>query len=408
MRIYEVGGAVRDRLLGRPIVDRDWVVVGAAPADMEALGYRRVGKDFPVYLHPETQEEYALARTERKTGPGYKGFSFETATTVTLEDDLRRRDLTINAMALDASGDLIDPYGGQADLQRGILRHVSPAFVEDPVRVLRVARFAARFDFQIAAETAQLMRDIVTAGELDALVPERVWAELEKALCESKPRRFFEALRDCGALAVLVPELDRLFGIPQPPEHHPEVDTGVHTLMVLDQAVRLSPDTRVRFAALVHDLGKGTTPADLLPRHHGHEERSVTLIENFCDRYRVPNDYRELAALVARYHGHCRRVQELRLGTLLSTLKALDAFRRPERFEQFLLACEADARGRLGLEQRPYPQADYFRSIHAAAANANPQTLVAEGLRGEALGLALDRLRLAKIAEIHRRPTDTA
>jgi tRNA nucleotidyltransferase (CCA-adding enzyme) len=408
VKIYEVGGAVRDRLLGRPVVDRDWVVVGATPADMEALGFRRVGKEFPVYLHPETGEEYALARTERKTGPGYKGFSFETATTVTLEDDLKRRDLTINAMAFDDGGRLIDPYGGQSDLQRGILRHISPAFVEDPVRVLRVARFSARFGFQIAAETAKLMRDIVAAGELDALVPERVWAELERALGESQPRRFFEALRDCGALAVLFPALDGLFGVPQPAEHHPEIDTGVHTMMVLDQAVRLSPDTRVRFAALVHDLGKGTTPADLLPRHHGHEERSVALIEDFCDRYRVPNDYRELAALVARYHGHCRRVRELRRGTLLSTLKALDAFRRPERFEQFLLACEADARGRLGLEQRPYPQADYFRSIHAAAASAKPQALLDNGLRGEALGLALDQLRLDKITEIHRRPTDNA
>jgi tRNA nucleotidyltransferase (CCA-adding enzyme) len=402
VKIYQVGGAVRDKLLGRPVVDRDWVVVGATSAELEALGYRRVGQDFPVFLHPHTHEEYALARTERKVGPGYKGFTFDASASVTLEDDLRRRDVTINAMAEDAEGWIVDPHGGQADLARGILRHVSPAFVEDPVRVLRVARFAARYDFRVADETQQLMRDIVDSGECDALVPERVWAELERALGEARPRRFFEVLRECGALRAVFPYLDRLFGVPQPPVHHPEIDTGVHTLMVLDQAARLSQDPRVRFAALVHDLGKGQTAPEEWPRHRGHEERSVVLIEALCLRYRIPNDYRELAVLVARHHGDCRRALELRPITLLKVLKAVDAFRRPERFEQFLLACEADARGRLGFEDQAYSQAGAFRAALAAANGVRVRDLVERGLQGEEIAAELERLRLEAIAKLKR------
>ncbi|HKJ08434.1 MAG TPA: multifunctional CCA addition/repair protein [Gammaproteobacteria bacterium] len=402
MQIYLVGGAVRDRLLDLPVKERDWVVVGATAEQMEALGYRPVGKDFPVFLHPETHEEYALARTERKTGPGYKGFTVHASPEVTLEEDLQRRDLTINAMAEDAAGRLVDPFHGQRDLDARLLRHVSPAFVEDPVRVLRVARFAARYahlGFRVAEETNALMARMVTDGEVDHLVPERVWQETVKALGEKDPARFFEVLRECGALARVFPEIERLFGVPQPPVHHPEVDTGVHTLMVVTQAARLTPDTRVRFAALVHDLGKGTTPADILPRHIGHEERSVELVQGLCKRLRIPNDYRDLALIVARYHGRCHRVAELRPATVLETLERLDAFRRPERFEQFLLACEADARGRAGLEERPYPQAGCLRAARAAAAAVDPADVMAEGLSGAAIGEALKRRRLQAITE---------
>ena len=400
MKVYKVGGAVRDRLLDRPVSDCDWVVVGATPADLIARGYRPIGRDFPVFLHPETHEEYALARTERKTAPGYTGFVFQSSPEVTLEDDLRRRDLTINAMAEDPDGRLIDPYGGRADLAAGILRHVSPAFVEDPVRLLRVARFAARMGFQVAEETLGLMREMVTGGEIDALVPERVFAELDRALGEPKPRRFFEVLHACGALEVLFPELARLFGVPQPARYHPEIDTGVHILLVLDVVASLSADRRVRFAALVHDLGKGTTPREQWPSHRGHEERSVALIHGLCDRYRVPNDYRDLAVLVARYHGHCHRALELRPGTVQKTLQGLDALRRPERLELFLLACEADARGRAGLAERPYPQAAFLTQALAAARAVEVRPLVDRGLTGEALGREIERLRIEAIAGV--------
>ena len=400
MQIYQVGGSVRDQLLGLPVADRDWVVVGATAQEMETLGYRLVGKDFPVFLHPVTHEEYALARTERKVGPGYKGFTVHATPDVSLEDDLRRRDLTINAMALTADGELIDPFGGGADLQRRRLRHVSPAFSEDPVRILRVARFAARFaplGFVVAEETLTLMQTMVEAGEVDALVPERVWTELARALGETGPSRFFEVLRTCGALRVLLPELDRLFGVPQPPQHHPEIDTGIHVLQVVDRAAQLSPDGAVRFAALLHDLGKGTTPPGEWPRHVGHEERGLALVEGLCQRLRVPNDYRDLALLTAKYHGVCHRAEELRPATLLDILQALDAFRRPKRFEQFLVACEADSTGRPGYELQPYDQAVLLRGMREAALTVDAAALAAQGLKGEKLAEELRRRRIAAI-----------
>ncbi len=397
METYLVGGAVRDKLLGLPVKDRDWVVVGATPEAMTALGYKIVGSDFPVFLHPETKEEYALARTERKSGQGYKGFTVYAGPDVTLEQDLARRDLTINAMAEDSTGRLIDLFDGAADLKRGILRHVAPAFAEDPLRVLRVARFAARFGYPVAHETQGLMRALVDAGEMETLVAERVWSELDRALGEQQPARFFEVLRECGALQRLVPELDALFGVPQPPEHHPEIDTGVHTLMVLAQATRLSADARVRFAALLHDLGKGTTPASEWPKHVGHEERGAALVRDICNRLRVPNEYRDLAVLVARYHTPCHRATELRDSTLLETLEALDAFRRPERVEGFVLACEADARGRTGYEDRPYPQADIFRRAFAAA-RAVDTAAIAAGRSGPEIGAII---RTARIHAVH-------
>jgi tRNA nucleotidyltransferase (CCA-adding enzyme) len=396
MKIYQVGGAVRDRLLGRAVKDRDYVVVGATPEQMTALGYKLVGADFPVFLHPETRAEYALARTERKSGRGYKGFTVCAGPEVTLEEDLARRDLTINAMAEDEAGDVIDPFHGRRDLQARVLRHVSPAFVEDPLRVLRVARFAARFGFDVAPETLALMREIVAADEMEALVAERVWVEIDRALGEAAPRRFFEVLRECGALARLLPEIDRLFGVPQPPEHHPEIDTGVHTLLVLDEAVRRSDSARVRFAALVHDLGKGTTPRAEWPRHIAHEERGVKIVEKLCERLRVPNEYRDLARLVSRYHTHCHRALELRAATLLETLESLDAFRRPERLEEFLAACEADFYGRPGYDTRPYPQADRFRTAFAAARAIDTAAAVA-GKTGPAAGEAIRAARLAAL-----------
>ena len=402
MQIYLVGGAVRDKLLGLTPKERDWVVVGATAPEMLALGYRQVGKDFPVFLHPKTHEEYALARTERKTAPGYTGFAVHAAPDVTLEDDLLRRDLTINAIAETPEGRLIDPFGGLDDLKAGLLRHVSPAFVEDPVRILRLARFAARFanrGFRVAPDTLTLMRDMVAAGEVDALVPERVWAEMERALGEAHPARFFEVLRDCGALAVLFPEIDRLFGVPQPEEHHPEIDTGVHTLMVLEQATRLSDEPIVRFAALVHDLGKGTTPPEEWPRHIEHEARGVPLVEGLCQRLRAPKAYRELAVAVTRYHLHYHRAAELKPGTLLKTLQALDAFRRPERFQQFLLACEADSRGRPGFEDAHFEQAGILRRALAAAVSVSSEALLAEGITGPALGEALAKRRLLAIQQ---------
>jgi tRNA nucleotidyltransferase (CCA-adding enzyme) len=400
MEIYLVGGAVRDKLLGRPIKERDYVVVGTTPERLIAQDYRPVGKDFPVFLHPQTQEEYALARTERKTGPGYKGFEVYAAPDVTLEEDLQRRDLTINAIAQATDGTLIDPFGGQKDLEKGILRHVSPAFVEDPVRILRVARFAARFGFDVAPETLALMGQIVAAGEVDHLVPERVWKELEKALAESYPRRFFEILRACGALARIFPEIERLFGIPQPKRYHPEIDTGIHTLKVLEVASQLSQDTQVRFAALTHDLGKGETPPNEWPNHYGHGERGAALVLALCKRLRIPKSYCDLAVHVAHYHNQAHRAQELRPSTLLKLLNSVDAFRRPLRFEQFLLACEADARGRTGLENRLYPQASWLRSVFHAAAAVKAQILAAMGLQGEAIAQELQQRRIEAIKHL--------
>ena len=406
MQIYLVGGAVRDELLNLPARERDWVVVGARPEDLLARGFKPVGKDFPVFLHPQTGEEYALARTERKTGPGYRGFETLFAPDVTLEQDLERRDLTINAIAKDPdSGALIDPFGGQRDLDDRTLRHVSPAFVEDPVRVLRVARFAARFaqlGFRVAPETLSLMREIAARGELDALVSERVWQETQRALEMPTPARFFEVLRDTNALPVIFPELHALFGVPQPERWHPEIDSGVHTLMVLEQAAKLSADPVVRFAALTHDLGKGTTPPSEWPRHIAHEQRGVALIEKLCDRLRIPNAYRELAVLVSRYHLDAHSVTELRDTTLLELLERLDAFRRAARFEQWVLACEADARGRKGLENRDYSQADYLRRARKAAASVTLDATELDGLDGPKIAEKLRKARLAALASQRR------
>ena len=361
MQIFIVGGAVRDELLGRPNADRDYVVVGATPEALLKQGFRPVGKDFPVFLHPQTQEEYALARTERKSGHGYHGFTFHAAPDVTLEEDLARRDLTINAMAKAADGTLIDPFHGQLDLSAKILRHVGPAFAEDPVRILRIARFAARFsDFSVAPETLTLMRDMVASGEVDHLVAERVWQELATGLMEDKPSRMFEVLRDCGALARLLPELDVLFGVAQRADYHPEIDTGIHTMMVVDQSAKRGFALPVRFAALTHDLGKGTTPADILPRHIGHEERSVNLSEKLCARLRVPGDCRDLALLMARYHGNVHRAADLKASTIVTLFEKTDALRRPERFQQLLDACLCDYTGRLGWENRPYDSPRYL------------------------------------------------
>ena len=400
MKTYLVGGAVRDKLLGLPVKDRDYVVVGGTPDEMVAKGFKPVGADFPVFLHPVTREEYALARTERKSGHGYKGFKVYAAPDVTLEDDLRRRDLTINAMAEDEQGQLIDPFKGAEDLRNGVLRHVSPAFAEDPVRILRVARFAARYGrwgFHVAHLTNKLMQQMVESGEVDHLVPERVWTELERALAEDKPSRFFETLRGCGALARLFPEIDALFGVPQPEKHHPEVDTGVHIMLVLDAAAKLSADTRIRFAALMHDLGKGNTPKAEWPQHIGHEERGVELVKNFCQRFRAPNEHRDLAVLTARYHAHCHKIAELRPATVVDTLEALDGFRRPERVGQFVLACEADFRGRTGVEDKPYPQAELFRRAFEAARAVDAAAVAAQGGKGPDIGA---RLREARIAAV--------
>ncbi|MFM0390267.1 multifunctional CCA addition/repair protein [Paraburkholderia phytofirmans] len=374
MNIYAVGGAIRDELLGVPVQDRDYVVVGATPEQMVAQGYRPVGKDFPVFLHPQTHEEYALARTERKTAAGYHGFQFFYAPDVTLEEDLARRDLTINAMAREVrpdgelTGPVIDPFNGQGDLQARVFRHVSDAFLEDPVRILRVARFAARFvDFTVAPETLTLMRKMVADGEVDALVAERVWQEVSRGLMEKKPSRMFEVLRECGALARILPEIDALFGVPQRADYHPEVDTGVHVMMVVDHAAQQGYALPVRFAALAHDLGKATTPEDVLPRHIGHEGRSVDLLKPLCERLRVPNDCRDLAVLVAREHGNIHRVMEMGAAALVRLLERSDAIRKPARFAEALQACEADARGRLGFEMREYPQAERLRVALVAA-----------------------------------------
>ena len=391
---------MRDRLLGRPVTDRDYVVIGATPEAMEAAGYRRVGADFPVFLHPETGAEYALARTERKRAPGYRGFTIDAAPDVTLEQDLARRDLTINAMAEAEDGTLIDPFGGAQDLARGLLRHVSPAFAEDPLRVLRTARFAARLGFSIAPETLSLMRTLVDRGEMETLAPERVFSELERALAGDVPQRFIEVLRECGALARLLPEIEALFGVPQPAEHHPEIDTGVHTLMVLAQSACLSKDARVRFAALVHDLGKGTTPRDRWPRHVGHERRGRDLVRALADRLRLPRDYADLGSLVAEYHVHAHRALDLRPETVLATIEAIDAFRRPERLDQFLGACEADFRGRSGFEKRPYPQAAYLRAAAAAARGVSGRFAATESLPGPAIAAKIRALRIEAIKDV--------
>jgi tRNA nucleotidyltransferase (CCA-adding enzyme) len=401
METYAVGGAVRDELLGLAVKDRDWVVVGATPQEMLAQGFLAVGRDFPVFLHPRTHEEYALARTERKTAPGYTGFAFHAAPGVTLEQDLVRRDLTINAMAKDGAGAIIDPHGGRADLAARVLRHVSPAFAEDPVRILRVARFAARFaDFTIAPETLELMRGMTAAGEVDALVPERVWQELARGLMEARPSRMFEVLRECGALARLLPELEALWGVPQRADYHPEIDTGVHVMMVIDMAARLGAALPARFAALTHDLGKACTPADILPRHHGHEARSVTLAEAICTRLKVPADCRDVARLVARFHGDMHRVAELRPETKLTLLERCDALRRPERFELILLACEADYRGRLGWEERDYGQAAAWKAALAAVRAVDAGAIARATVAPQAIADSVGKARIEALREL--------
>ena len=404
MEIYEVGGAVRDSLLNLPVGERDWVVVGARPEDLLRLGYKQVGKDFPVFIHPDTGEEYALARTERKVGPGYHGFAFDTSSKVTLKADLARRDLTINAMARDTGGRVIDPYGGRRDLEACRLRHVSSAFAEDPLRILRVARFAARFaerGFSVAPSTMTLMKRLVETGEASALRPERVWQETGKALAETDPDVYFRILRECGALKVVFPEIDALFGVPQPARWHPEIDTGVHVMMALRTSAKLSDSVAVRFAVLTHDLGKATTPEWVLPGHRGHEERSVGLLEELCRRLPVPRRFRELAVAVARHHGNVHRAAELRPTTVYKLIEAVDALRRPQRFEDFLLACEADARGRLGLEARPYPQAEILRTALAAALAVGTEDAGAQA-RGRALGMRLRQLRVEAIRDALR------
>jgi tRNA nucleotidyltransferase (CCA-adding enzyme) len=414
MKTYLVGGAVRDTLLGRAFIERDYVVVGATPDDLLALGYRPVGKDFPVFLHPQSGDQYALARTERKTGAGYYGFATRFSPDVTLEEDLARRDLTINAMAqsIDDAGrpdgtNVVDPYGGRRDLEARVLRHVSPAFIEDPLRVLRVARFAARFaplGFTIAPETMQLMRQIVSTDELLALVAERVWVETERALGENTPVVYFDVLRQCGALAALFPEIDRLFGVPQPEKWHPEIDTGIHTLQVLDVACELSTETTVRFAALVHDLGKGVTPRDRWPSHVRHEQLGVEVIGQLCERLKVPTDHRELGQMVSLEHQRIHRATEMNDTTVLSVLEATDAFRRPERFEKMLLACEADARGRgPELRARPYAQAPFFRDCLRAAAAVRLDAGVMKQLAGPAIAQALRAARVEAIRELRGR-----
>jgi len=400
MQVYLVGGAVRDEQLGIPHKERDWCVVGATPDELLDEGYRQVGKDFPVFLHPKSKEEYALARTERKTAPGYHGFAFDFSTDVSIEEDLLRRDLTINAIAKDGAGKLIDPHGGLQDIENRVLRHVSDAFGEDPVRILRVAKFAARFaihGFSIAGETMALMCRMVADGEVDALVPDRVWKETEEALRGTNSRVYFEVLRSCGALQRLFPEVELLFGVPQPEKWHPEIDTGLHTMMVLDQAELASKDLEVRFAALTHDLGKGSTRETDLPSHPGHEIRGAKLIREMADRLPVPRACRDLGIVVAEFHTHCHRALELRNKTILKVFEKTDAFRRPQRFEQFLVACEADARGRSGFEQRPYPQADFLRGAFAAA-NAVDSGAIAKEHVGAKIPAAIREAREHAIA----------
>ncbi len=401
MKIYLVGGALRDRLLGLPVKDKDWVVVGATPEAMLAQKYLQVGRDFPVFLHPHSKEEYALARTERKSGKGYTGFVVHASPDVTLEQDLERRDLTINAMAESVDGEFVDPFNGRADIEARVLRHVSPAFAEDPLRVLRVARFAARFahlGFTVAPETLALMRDITNAGELQHLVPERVWQELHRALETRSPQVCLQVLRDCGALEVILPELHNLFGVPQPAKYHPEIDTGVHSLMVLQMAASISNSTVVRFAALVHDLGKAATPSQSWPSHPGHEQLGVNLIETLAQRLKVPNEHRDLAVLVSQHHTRSHRAGTHEADDLYTTLEVTDALRRPERFELFLLACEADARGRLGLENNPYPQAEILQRALQAAKQTDISGIVAQHKNAQELGPAIRKARINAIA----------
>lgn len=400
LEVYLVGGAVRDELLGREVKDRDWVVVGATPQDMIDRGYKAVGRDFPVFLHPETREEYALARKERKTAPGYRGFAFEFSPDVTLKEDLLRRDLTINAMARRADGELIDYFGGRRDLEEGVLRHVSPAFAEDPVRLLRSARFRARYGYGIAPETMTLMRAMVKRGEVDALVAERVWQELEGALAEPHPELFVETLRDCGALVRIFPEIDALYGVPQRPEYHPEIDTGVHVLMALARARELTDDPVVLFAVLVHDLGKALTPADELPGHRQHEIRGVEPLEELCQRYRVPTRYRDFARHVCRYHLHMHRLHELKPKTIVNLIESIGGFRDPRRIEQFAIACQADAQGRRGRENDPYPQAQLFRECFNAANGVPARDIAAGHSSGKAVGEAVFRARCAAVKKV--------
>jgi len=405
MEIYLVGGAVRDQLLGYPFEDRDYVVVGATVDNMLQQGFTPVGKDFPVFLHPETKAEYALARTERKTGVGYKGFEIQASPEVTLEQDLQRRDLTINAMAQGAD-ELVDPYGGKADLEAKILRHVSPHFKEDPLRVLRVARFAARYahlGFRVAPETIKLMQEMVNSGELTALTAERVWQEISRSLGERSPDVFFDVLRQCGGLSVILPEIDTLYGVPQPEKHHPEIDTGVHTMMVLRQAVSLSDSAAVRFAALVHDLGKGLTKAENWPSHYGHEAKGLVALKALAKRLRIPNEYIDLAEKVMEYHTHCHRAFELKASTLLKVLETLGVFRQPEKLTPFLLACEADSRGRQGFEDSAYPQAEWIKAAYLAANDVDSKEFIEQGLVGKEIGNAIHKRRLEAIQKLKER-----
>jgi tRNA nucleotidyltransferase (CCA-adding enzyme) len=400
LEVYLVGGAVRDELLGREVKDRDWVVVGATPEDMVERGYKPVGQDFPVFLHPETREEYALARKERKTAPGYKGFAFEFSPQVSLRDDLLRRDLTINAMARDRDGNIIDPFGGRRDLENGVLRHVSPAFAEDPVRLLRIARFRARYGFDIAPETMDLLVRMVERGEVDALVAERVWQELVGALVEARPALFIETLRECGALARVFPEIDDLFGVPQRRDYHPEIDTGVHTLMALTRARELSDDPLVLFAVLVHDLGKAVTPQEEWPRHYRHELLGVEPVERLCERYRAPTRYRDFARQVCRYHLHMHRLPDLKPKTIVDLIEALGGFRDARHIDRFIVACQADAQGRKGMEDKPYPQGDLFRRCHEAANGVSAREIARRFSNGRQIGEALSRERVKAIQEI--------
>ncbi len=403
MQIYLVGGAVRDKLLNFPIVEKDWVVIGSSPQEMLDKGYQQVGKDFPVFLHPKTNDEYALARTERKSGKGYYGFEVYADKDVTLEQDLIRRDLTINAMAMDDQGNILDPYDGQADLKAKILRHVSPAFSEDPLRVLRVARFAARYfhlGFKLASETLELMQQIANSGELQSLAAERVWKETSRALTERSPQVYFEILREANALKSWFPEIDVLWGIPNPAEWHPEIDTGIHTMMVLEQAAILSADPATRFAALCHDLGKAKSPKETLPKHNGHEKSGIPLVSQLCRRLKTPSEYEDLGKIASEFHLHLHRIEELKPNTIVKVLERTDAFRRPERFEQFLLVCEADYRGRTGFEQRDYPQADLMRRAFQACLTIKPQDLLAKGYSGKALGDEIHRERVSLVKHL--------
>ena len=403
MEIYLVGGAVRDKLLGLPVIEKDWVVIGETPESMVKQGFRPVGKDFPVFLHPQSHDEYALARTERKTAPGYKGFTVHASPEISLEQDLIRRDLTINAIAMTPQGQLIDPYGGQQDINNRIFRHISPAFAEDPVRILRVARFAARYGhlgFTLAEETRELMQAMVVAGEVDYLVPERVWAELFKALKEQTPSAFFYTLKNCTALEKIFPEIGCLFGVPQPEKYHPEIDTGLHSMLCLEQAAQLSTSTEVRFAALVHDLGKGITPKENWPHHYGHEKIGLPILEKLCARLRVPNKFKALAMHVMQYHTHCHKAFELRASTLTDALAVLGAFKVNNTLSEFLLACEADAKGRTGLEHTPYPQAEMIKRAAKSAASIDTSAILNSELQGTQIGTAIRRLRIKAVAEV--------